>query len=372
MDACDGSVDYVSEWFDNKIAFSEADLVTVTAPNDTPGIDAALVLGGSISGTVTDQATGEPLERICVRSVNHLNETDGHVTTDADGAYTLRGLAAGTHRVRFADECGGSGDYLMEWYDDRPTLSDADPVTVVGAADTSGIDAGLTRGGSISGTVTDEVTDEPLAGICVTVSDNVGFSAFAETDASGDYTVRGLPTGRLGVAFFDFCSGTQDYVTEFFDDKPSFAKADRISVTAPEAVTGIDAALTPIARASDLTVRISDHPDPVGVGQDLTYRITVKNRGPDVATGVTVTVRYPSGTELVSVTPSRGSCSVNAEERFVLCDLGDLIPRILANVRLVLTPDDPGTVVTAASVSADQPDPDASDNADSESTRVRP
>jgi uncharacterized repeat protein (TIGR01451 family) len=370
-DNCDGSVDYVSEWFDDKIAFSEADFVTVTAPNDTPAIDAALVLGGSISGTVTDQTTGEPLERICVRNVDRLNNADAFAMTDAEGRYTLRGVGVGTHRVRFADECGGSGDYLAEWYDDQPTFSDADLVTVVGTQDTPGIDAGLTRGGSISGTVTDAATGEPLQGICVSGGDeNVG--SFDETDAAGHYTLRGLPTGRFGVGFFDLCSGTQDYRTEYFDNRPSFAKADGIAVTAPEAVSGIDAALTPIVSSSDLTLGISDRPDPAVAGRPLTYRITIKSRGPDTATGVTVTVRYPAGTELVSVTPTRGNCTVHEQDRSVMCDLGDMIRGILANMSLVIIPNEPATIVTAATVSASGPDPDPSNNSDSESTRVLP
>ena len=54
-----------SEWYDDKADFYTADLVWLTAPSNTT-VNAALGRGGSISGTVTDAETGEPLSGISV------------------------------------------------------------------------------------------------------------------------------------------------------------------------------------------------------------------------------------------------------------------------------------------------------------------
>ena len=55
----------------------------------------------------------------------------------------------------------------------------------------------------------------------------------------------------------------------------------------------------------DLAVAKSDSPDPVAVGDQLTYTLTVNNTGAGDATGVTLTDTLPSAVSFVSVTPSQ-------------------------------------------------------------------
>ena len=99
-----------------------------------------------------------------------------------------------------------------------------------------------TPGGSINGTVTDEGTGDPLESICVTIYDSSFFfvgSGF--TDASGAYTVSGLPNGDFKVEFRD-CGFPATYVTEWYDDQPDFASATPVAVT-KGSKTSIDAEL---------------------------------------------------------------------------------------------------------------------------------
>ena len=63
---------------------------------------------------------------------------------------------------------------------------------------------------------------------------------------------------------------------------------------------------------ADLILRLSDAPDPVQVGQALTYTVIVTNNGPTRARDVTVTDVLPTGVTFVSATPSQGSCSGTA------------------------------------------------------------
>ncbi|HTW82486.1 MAG TPA: carboxypeptidase regulatory-like domain-containing protein [Candidatus Sulfotelmatobacter sp.] len=49
-----------------------------------------------VAGHVTDQTTGQPLPHVKVTAVGAKTL---HAVTDADGAYTLRGVPAGHYRV---------------------------------------------------------------------------------------------------------------------------------------------------------------------------------------------------------------------------------------------------------------------------------
>lgn len=151
---CNDQQNYFSEWYDDEQDFESADLVTVAAGAQTPGIDAVLTRGGSISGRVTDVA-GAPLGDICVLALSS-DDAGGFAVTDEDGAYRARPLRGGIYTVAFFDcqhffledwsppgECANSTKYRSEWYEDKSSMEEADPVSVTLGAETSGIDAVL-------------------------------------------------------------------------------------------------------------------------------------------------------------------------------------------------------------------------------------
>jgi uncharacterized repeat protein (TIGR01451 family) len=61
--------------------------------------------------------------------------------------------------------------------------------------------------------------------------------------------------------------------------------------------------IRPLAEQADLEISKADSPDPVTVGDNLTYTITVTNNGPDAAANVVVTDTLPSGVTFVSASP---------------------------------------------------------------------
>jgi uncharacterized repeat protein (TIGR01451 family) len=122
------------------------------------------------------------------------------------------------------------------------------------------------------------------------------------------------------------------------------------------------------ARGVDLALAKSDSPDPVNVGEDLTYSITVEQLGgPDLPTGVRVTDPLPAGTVFESATASQGSCSESGGT--VICELGTLSTGS-ATVQVIVSPIAPGTLSNSATVVADQADLDLSNNTDTEETVV--
>lgn len=116
----------------------------------------------------------------------------------------------------------------------------------------------------------------------------------------------------------------------------------------------------------DLAVRARDSADPVGLGSNFTYTITVTNAGPATATGVTVVDSLPAALSFVSAWASQGSCSHVAGT--VTCQLGTLTNGGAATVLLTVYPTRSGSVTNVVSVSANQADPILTNNAALEPT----
>lgn len=86
---------------------------------------------------------------------------------------------------------------------------------------------------------------------------------------------------------------------------------------------------------NDLVPTVADSPDPVTLGGDVTYTITVTNIGPNNANGVTLTNVLAPGAGFISVNPSQGTVTNIAN--LVVCDLGDLAGDASATVTIVAT-----------------------------------
>jgi uncharacterized repeat protein (TIGR01451 family) len=120
-------------------------------------------------------------------------------------------------------------------------------------------------------------------------------------------------------------------------------------------------------RPTDLAIAKADAPDPVTEGRDLTYTLTVTNKGPNPATGVTVTDELPGGLSARSSSASQGSCSGTT---VVSCALGDLASGASATVSIVVRPTSAGSLTNTARVSGNQPDPDQANNSATQTTQV--
>jgi uncharacterized repeat protein (TIGR01451 family) len=121
------------------------------------------------------------------------------------------------------------------------------------------------------------------------------------------------------------------------------------------------------APSADLSITKSDSPDPVTVGNNLTYTVTVKNNGPSGATGVTMTDSLPGTVTFVSATPSQGNCTGTAT---VTCNLGSLTNGASATITIVVTPTQAGGISNTARVAANEADPNTNNNSATEPTTV--
>ncbi|QOJ14679.1 MAG: DUF11 domain-containing protein [Planctomycetia bacterium] len=122
------------------------------------------------------------------------------------------------------------------------------------------------------------------------------------------------------------------------------------------------------APRTDLSVSASAAPDPVTLGGNVTYSITVANAGPSTATSVELTDTLPTGAVLVSVSASQGSCSGTGT---VACALGTIASGSSATVTIVIAPSQVGTAVLTASVQGAERDPNTGNNSTTISTTVQ-
>ena len=205
---------------------------------DTGSVVVRISSAGSISGTVSDSST-EPLEDICVTAFDASGDEAASALSDFNGNYTIGGLLGGNYRLRFTN-CG-LNNVAGEYYDNQPDLGSANPVAVILGSETSGIDAELADGGSITGTVTDP-SAVPLENICVDTFDADGNpSGSGSTESDGSFAVDDLAGGDHRVRFYD--CGSNNVLSEYFSDKPDLASADPVTVTPGSDTPDINAVL---------------------------------------------------------------------------------------------------------------------------------
>ena len=75
---------------------------------------------------------------------------------------------------------------------------------------------------------------------------------------------------------------------------------------------------------SDVAVSIAAQTDQAVAGNTMTYSVVAWNNGASTAKGVQVATTLPSGIELVSATPSQGTCGSSLDGQVVVCEIGQL------------------------------------------------
>ncbi len=229
------SLNYLSEWYNDKSDISTADPISVTSGGVTQNINAQLTSGKEMSGRVTN-SSGVGIEGIMVMvfKADNSDQTCSFTETDAAGNYLVWGLPAGDLKVFFYNN---GKNYASEWYDDKNSFSTADPVTMPEGSDVSGINAQLSLGDCISGRVTNS-SGAGVRYVTAWVTDlDYNQLGWGRTDASGNYMVKGLTPGQYKLC----CNHDFDgYFVEWYKDKRDFASADSVSVVAGSTTSHVD------------------------------------------------------------------------------------------------------------------------------------
>ena len=189
--------------------------IVVSSGGTVSNINLALQKGGSINGKVIDAGNSQPLSGVTVRILDSSGNFVTSGTTNGSGIYTSTvGLPTGVYLARTSNSLG----YVEQLYQNIQcagcSVTSGTSIPVVVGSQTTAIDFALSKGGTISGTVTAAVSHLPLESVSVTLYDGGGRAVSTGTsDASGKYvTGAGVPTG----SYFAATTNDSGYLDELY------------------------------------------------------------------------------------------------------------------------------------------------------------
>lgn len=242
----------LAQWYDNAPTPELAKPVAVVAGATTTGIDASLLPGGVLSGTVTN-SRGAPIEGVCIFALPALGDGLGEIVqsgeqTGQNGSYRVVGLPTGAYEV-FFDAC--SSDHVSEVYGGGGEVIDngfALPgsnnvlVSVVAGHETRGINASLQTDGTMAGTVLTANGGSPQF-LCVLLGNRAGDlvdQEFGVQFSHGRYEAA-VPPGSYSVGFFN--CGAGNWAPQWWHDSSTQLGATFVTIRPGETISHIDAVL---------------------------------------------------------------------------------------------------------------------------------
>jgi len=213
--------------------------------------------------------------------------------------------------------------------------------------------ANATSGTAFTATVT------ALDASNATVTTYAGTVHFTSSDAQA--VLQANSTLTNGVGTFSATLNTAGSQTITATDTVTSSITGTSGTVTVSGATGADVAVTITAPAS------------VAPGATLSYVITVKNNGPQGATGVVMTDPVP-GTLMPNMVVSSASCTedinVGTGQTRLSCNVGTLANGASTQISYNVTPTSAGSLTNTATVSATSPDPNPSNNSASVTTNV--
>lgn len=151
-------------------------------------------------------------------------------------------------------------------------------------------------------------------------------------------------------------SGTTNFTitaTAGVGTEGTLANSATVSATEGDSDSSDNMGSTNITVVPQIDVQVTGHagaPNPVSVGNTLSYTISVINNGPSTANNVTITDVLPGGVTFDALN-STPSCSGTTT---ITCNIGSLASAVTGGVVIAVTPSATGTLNNTATVSADE------------------
>jgi protocatechuate 3,4-dioxygenase beta subunit len=219
---------YVTTYYETALNQSNANPVHLNVGESADGIDIAMAPGATVSGTVSDGDTGEPISG---GTVYFSNDSSYYTSIDAGGTFRIRTLPAGTYTL-YTFISG----YSAEYYNNTAYQDEASSITLSEGEVREGIAFTPSRSASIAGMVLDEsgtpYTSGSVRAYDVTRSPDDYFSG---SIGSGMYSINNIPAGTYYV--YTSISGKP---AVFHPSSFSPALAQMVTVTPGQMRNGID------------------------------------------------------------------------------------------------------------------------------------
>ncbi len=197
-------------------------------------------------------------------------------------------------------------------------------------------------------------------------------SSSGASSGAADFNGDGLPDMSLTEAGINILLGNGDMSfgqrTRYeFNDMATHSVADFNNDGKPDVAAvhyyGADVAILlnectePFTQFIDLSLTQTDSPDPVHIGQDLTYTLRAKNTSIRQATGVTITDVLPAGVQFAAAS---ADCAESGGT--VTCSIGVIPANSSAARSVTVRLSVSGPITNMATVTAAEPDLNATDN----------
>jgi hypothetical protein len=229
--------------------------IAVTAGQERPSVDFALLRMGSMAGRVTNAAGGGLAAEVRVFDAQGAFRASGY--SDRSGAYLAGGLLAGSYFATVA-----APGYLGELYDNLPCHPSCTPtvgtaIPVVLGATTAGVDFRLDLGGWVTGAVRRQSNGAVVIGADVRVYRSDGQMVDSETTGqTGAFMVDGLGAGSY-YAEADAAGFLSELYREIACDPgcPPPVSGTAIPVVVGQESGGVDFTLTRLGR---ITGRVTE------------------------------------------------------------------------------------------------------------------
>ena len=243
-----------------------------------------------IRGHVFDGASGQPLRKAQIRALSPELRDSRLATTDANGAYEFKDLAAGRYNLS-----ASKGSYVGLSYGQTRPYEPGKPIELRNAQLLDKVDFSLPRGAVITGRVVDEF-GEPVADVQVAAMRYqyvqgqrrlVIGGRNSSTNDIGEFRLFALPPGqyvisatyRPGVVSLlpnEISSDRSGYAPTYYPSTANAAEAQRVTVAVGQRLSDLNIALSPtkLARVSGTAVGSDGRPIVNGL-----VLMTQKNNG---------------------------------------------------------------------------------------------